>query len=137
MDIHSMKQHAGHLSLKLLFAIAVAAFIVLGIIGLVLPIVPGLLFLAIAAIMLAPHIPALNTWMRRSPLMSRYIEDAENLRTLAIVDQIRLGALLSLRMLIDGARYALRLLRGLFNDVTERQAKRTGARRGSFDQHIC
>ena len=48
MNVNSMKRNAGHLSLRLLFWLAVAACLILGVIGLVLPIIPGLLFLAIA-----------------------------------------------------------------------------------------
>ena len=133
MNIQSMKRHAGQLSLKLLFVLAVAICVVLGVVGLVLPIIPGLLFLAIAAIMLAPHVPALNRWLRRSPLMRRYLNDAENLRSLETPDRLKLGALLSLRMLIDGAKYVFGLIAGLFDNFGRHHLRRARSRRGFYD----
>ena len=109
------------------------ACLVIGIVGLILPIIPGLLFLAIAAILLAPHVPALNNWMRRSPLMSRYMDDAENLRSLEAGDRVRLGALLSLRMFIDGLKYIGAAISGLFDDFGRHHSRRAGSRRGFDD----
>jgi uncharacterized membrane protein YbaN (DUF454 family) len=128
-----MKRNAGHLSLRLLFWLAVAACLILGVIGLVLPIIPGLLFLAIAAVMLAPHIPALNDWLRRSPLMSRYIQEIDGMRALPIGDQLKLGALLSLRIGIDGIKYVCNAVGSLFDDFGRHHSRREGTRRGMHD----
>lgn len=133
MNVQSMRRNAGHLSLKLLFWLAVAACLILGVVGLVLPIIPGLLFLAIAALMLAPHIPALNDWLRRSPLMNRYMQDVEGLRSLETADQLKLGALLSMRMFIDGLKYAGNTIAGLFENFGRHYLRRAGFRRGFED----
>jgi uncharacterized membrane protein YbaN (DUF454 family) len=133
MNVKSMKRNAGHLSLRLLFWLAVAACLILGVVGLILPIIPGLLFLAIAALMLAPHIPALNDWLRRSPLMSRYVEDVEGLRSLQTGDQLKLGALLSLRMFIDGLKFLAKAITGQFDDFGRHHLRRGGSRRGQYD----
>ncbi|MGD2166503.1 MAG: DUF454 family protein [Gammaproteobacteria bacterium] len=132
MNVNSMKRHAGHLSVKLLFALVVIACLALGIIGLLLPIIPGLLFLGITGVLLAPHVPALNDWMRRSPLMSRYMDDAENLRSLEFPDQIRLGFFLSLRMLLDGAKFVFGVIAGLFDN---RRISRGRSKRTRSDSH--
>lgn len=126
----AMKVQAGRLSTQLLFTLAVALCLVLGIVGLVLPIIPGLLFLAFAGVMLAPHVPALNRAMRRSPLLSRYMDDAENLRALNWPDQLRLGALLSLRMMLDGARFAFAAVGRLLDGFGRHHLKRAESRRG-------
>jgi uncharacterized membrane protein YbaN (DUF454 family) len=115
--MHSIRSHAGHISAKALVFLAIAICLALGLIGLVLPIIPGLLFLAIAAVLLAPHVPALGGWMRRSPMMSRYMDDAERLGDLNLEDQLKLGFFLSLRMLIDGIRFGVAFLRRRFDDL--------------------
>ena len=122
--MQSLQQHAGQLSAKLLVFIVIAACLALGFIGLILPIVPGLLFLAIAALLLAPYVPALGDCMRRSPIMSRYMDDADRLRMLDLGDQIRLGCLMSLRMLLDGARFCLAFVRSRLNDLNASGARR-------------
>jgi len=113
-----MKRHAGQLSGQVLILLVIVACLALGLIGLILPIIPGLLFLAIAAILLAPYIPALGDWMRRSPIMSRYMDDAERLHTLEFPDQIKLGFFLSLRMLIDSLKFMFGFLRDRVNDFS-------------------
>ena len=133
MNVQSMRRNAGHLSLKILFWLAVGACLSLGVVGLVLPIIPGLLFLAIAALMLAPHIPALNDWLRRSPLMSRYMQEVEGLRSLQTGDQLKLGALLSIRMFIDGLKYVGNAIAGLFDNFGRHHLRRAGSRRGFYD----
>jgi len=118
--MQSMQRHAGNITAKALVFIVIAACLALGLIGLILPVIPGLLFLALAAILLAPHVPALGDWMRRSPIMSRYMDDAERLGSLDLEDQLKLGFFLSLRMLIDGLRLGIGFLRRRFDDFSAR-----------------
>ena len=124
----SMRQQLGHLSAQLLIFIFIIALVVLGLIGLVLPIIPGLLFLAIAAILLAPYVPALSDWMRRSPVMSRYIDDAERLHSLELPDKLKLGFFLSLRMLIDSTKFVFGFVKNRFDDFESRQRGRSSDR---------
>ena len=130
MNFDTMKRHAGYISGKLLFALAFIICLALGLIGLVLPIIPGILFLGIAALMLAPYVPALNNWMHRSPYMRHWLDEVHALKTLQLRDQLRLGALLSLRMMLDGARYIAAQLGRLFSNFGRNHLYRSGARRG-------
>ena len=125
--MESIRQQAGRLSGGVLVFLVVAACLTLGVIGLILPLVPGLLFLAIAAVMLAPYVPALSDWMRRSPVTRRYMEDADRLHTLELGDRLRLGFLMSLRMLIDAARFAAAFLRSKLREPGA-QRQRMGSR---------
>ena len=115
--MQSMKHHAGQLSAQLLIFLVILACLALGLIGLILPIIPGLLFLAIGAILLAPYVPALGDWMRRSPVMSRYMDDAERLHTLELPDKLKLGFFMSLRMMIDGAKCVFRFVQDKLDDI--------------------
>lgn len=130
MNFEKVKHHAGYISGRLLFAIAFLACLLLGLIGLVLPIIPGILFLGIAALMLAPYVPALNNWMHRSPHMRRYLAELNALKSLHLRDKLHLGALLSLRMMLDGARYITAQLGRLFSNFGRCHMYRSGARRG-------
>lgn len=123
--MNSLKRHAGQISGQVLVVLVIVACLALGLIGLILPIIPGLLFLAIGAILLAPHIPALGDWMRRSPVMSRYMDDAEKLHTLEFPDQLKLGFFLSLRMLIDSLKFVFAFLRDRVDDFSSSGSRRT------------
>ncbi len=48
---------------KLISFVFILVFTALGLVGLVLPIIPGILFLLIAAIMASRHIPALENYL--------------------------------------------------------------------------
>lgn len=67
----------GDWSLKLIAGVVVLACLALGAIGLLLPIVPGLLFLAIAACVAASHFPAFGTRLRRNRTLGRFLDRAD------------------------------------------------------------
>jgi len=134
MKLTRAKNCAGHISGKLLFTLAVAVCLILGIAGLVLPVIPGLLFLAIAALLLGPHVPAIGNWLHRNPTMHGYVEDAEQLRNLKFRDQLRYGVLLSIKMTLDGAKLVLRLVGRVFERLGRQHLKRGRSRRAHYNR---
>jgi uncharacterized membrane protein YbaN (DUF454 family) len=87
---------------KLIAAIVVAACLIVGIAGLLLPLIPGVLFLAIAAVIAARHWPALDALLRRNTTIARYMDEANASATLPLGERVRLACLLLVKALIDG-----------------------------------
>lgn len=90
------------LPVKLIAAVAVAACLIVGFAGLVLPLIPGVLFLAIAAVIAARHWPALDRLLRGNTTVARYLDEANALAAVPFGDKVRLSCLLLVRALVDG-----------------------------------
>ncbi|MDG1113342.1 MAG: DUF454 family protein [Pseudomonadales bacterium] len=65
---------------KLVYGLAAAILIVLGLIGLVLPVLPGLVFLALAAGLLARVSPRFGLWWYQKPLVQRFTRKQQQLK---------------------------------------------------------
>ena len=89
------------LSMKFVLATVVVTCIVLGLIGLILPIVPGLLFLFVAAVLVTRYFPAIDGWLRRNGTLARHLDDADRLGRLDLWDQIRVGGLICARLVLE------------------------------------
>lgn len=90
-----------NLPVKLVAAVVVAVFLVVGIAGLVLPLVPGLVLLAIAAVVAAKHWPEFDRMLRRNATASRYLDEANGLAELPLGKKAQLACLLFIKALID------------------------------------
>jgi uncharacterized membrane protein YbaN (DUF454 family) len=65
----------GH-SLKLVAALAVLTLVAIGLLGLLLPIIPGLLFLGIATVIAAHYFPGVDAWLHRNRTVGRFLDRA-------------------------------------------------------------
>jgi uncharacterized membrane protein YbaN (DUF454 family) len=90
-----------NLPVKLVAAVVVAVLLVVGIAGLVLPFVPGLVFLAVAAVVAAKYLPGLDQMLRRNATASRYLDEVNGLAALPLGKQAQLAGLLFVKALID------------------------------------
>ncbi len=91
-----------NLSAKLVACVVVAACLALGVIGLLLPIVPGLLFLAVGAAVAAKLSPSFAGVLRRNATIAAYLDKTDGFFDLPLGERVRLACLLSLKMLLDG-----------------------------------
>ncbi|HEX6998614.1 MAG TPA: DUF454 family protein [Gammaproteobacteria bacterium] len=87
---------------KLLALLLVPVFVAVGLAGLVLPIIPGLLFLGIAAYVAARHFPALDARLRRHRALGRHLSVADRLRHASLSAKVRVAGWLCVKMLLDG-----------------------------------
>ena len=87
---------------KLIACAVIVACLVIGGIGLLLPIVPGLLFIGVAAVVAAKVSPRFERILRRNRTLAGYLDKTNGFGGLPLGAKIRLGALLGVRMLIDG-----------------------------------
>lgn len=86
---------------KLLAAMAVLALVAAGLIGLVLPVIPGLLFLALAGLVVARHVPSVDARLRRHRSLGRQMHRVDRFFDLDLRDQVRVAGLVTLKGALD------------------------------------
>ena len=109
------KANIGSVSVKLIAALFVVICLAIGAVGIVLPIIPGLLFLALAALIVTRHFPSTEFWLRRSRTIGGYLDKTDGFFELDLRHKLMLGGLLCVKMLIDGIAYAAAAARTLVN----------------------
>jgi uncharacterized membrane protein YbaN (DUF454 family) len=87
---------------KLAACLLILVCVAVGAVGLILPIIPGLLFLAIAAVVAAKHSPSFERWLGRNRRRREYLAGADGFLNLPWRQKVQLGCLLSLKMLLHG-----------------------------------
>ncbi|PCH61303.1 MAG: hypothetical protein COC19_04915 [SAR86 cluster bacterium] len=78
---------------KTLYTIGIFICLFLGIVGLILPIIPGLLFLFIAAVLLSKISRRVRHWLRGNKLFSKWNSYAHSVDSLSIPQKIKLTIL--------------------------------------------
>jgi uncharacterized membrane protein YbaN (DUF454 family) len=95
-------QSFDNVSTKLIAAGVIVVCLLLGLAGLILPLIPGLLFLGLAAIVAAKLSPRFAATLRQNDTLRGYMDRTEGFNELPLDGKIKLGGLLVLKMLIDG-----------------------------------
>jgi uncharacterized membrane protein YbaN (DUF454 family) len=90
---------------KLIAAGVIVVCVLLGLAGLILPLIPGLLFLGIAAIVAAKLSPRFAATLRQNDTLRGYIDRTEGFNELPLDGKLKLAGLLFLKMLIDGVAF--------------------------------
>lgn len=83
----------------------VAVCVAAGAVGLVLPIIPGLLFLVIAAVIVVRTFPATAAWLRRHRTLGGYVDKGERVLDLPPRQQLKLAGLVCVKAVVDGAAF--------------------------------
>lgn len=111
----------GSFPAKLVAGLAILVCLFVGAIGLLLPVVPGLLFLVIGAFVAARHFPAMDGWLRRhralGPHLDRADRYAERYGALDLWRKVQVGALVGVRLALGGIALGLSLARRLARSV--------------------
>ena len=94
-----------NVSTKLIAASVIVVCVLLGVAGLILPLVPGLLFLAIAAFVAAKLSPRFGQTLRRNETLRGYLDRTEGFADLAVDQKLKLAGLLSVKALIAGVAF--------------------------------
>jgi uncharacterized membrane protein YbaN (DUF454 family) len=90
------------ISMKVAAAAVIAVCLLLGLAGLILPLVPGLLFLALAAFVAARMSPRFARILRENGCLRGYLDQAERVAELPFKQKSQVLGLLLLKVLIDG-----------------------------------
>jgi uncharacterized membrane protein YbaN (DUF454 family) len=95
----------GSLTSKLIACVLIVICFAVGAVGLVLPIIPGLLFLAIALMIVARYFPSVDRRLRRNRTIGSYLESSEGFAGLSFARKIQYGLLLCLRLFVDAVAF--------------------------------
>lgn len=90
------------ISMKLVAAAVIAVCLLLGLAGLILPLIPGLLFLAIAAFVAARLSPRFAGILRENERLRGYLDQAERVAGVPFKQKVQVVGLLLVKVLIDG-----------------------------------
>jgi uncharacterized membrane protein YbaN (DUF454 family) len=105
---------------KLIACAIILVCLAIGLAGLILPLIPGLLFLGIAALVAARHSPALERVFRSNATLSGYMDSTDGFLDLPLAKKIQLGGWLCLKMLIDSVAYAVSAVAKLMSRLSAR-----------------
>ncbi len=87
---------------KFLVGLLVVALLLLGLVGLVLPFIPGLLFLVVAAVLVSRNFPSIDAWLRRNRAFGRHMEWADTFYALPLTEKVQLGFWVCVKIAVDG-----------------------------------
>jgi len=96
-----------NVSTKLIAAGVIAVCLLLGVAGLILPLIPGLLFLAIAAVVAARLSPKFAETLRRNDTLRGYIDRTAGFDDLPLDQKLKLAGLLCLKVVLDGVAFVV------------------------------
>jgi uncharacterized membrane protein YbaN (DUF454 family) len=94
-----------NVSTKLIAAGVIVVCLLLGFAGLILPLIPGLLFLGVAAIVAAKLSPRFAETLRQNETLRSYLDRTEGFVDLPLDQKIKLAGLLFVKALIDGVTF--------------------------------
>lgn len=100
-------QWLGGIASKLIAVLLIIICFAVGAVGLVLPVIPGLLFVAIALMIVAKCFPSLRQHMRKSRTMRSYIDSAEGFGALSFGRKLQYGCLLCVRVFVDTVAFVV------------------------------
>jgi uncharacterized membrane protein YbaN (DUF454 family) len=108
-----------NMPMKLIAAGVIVVCLLLGFAGLILPLIPGLLFLGIAAVVAAKVSPRFAETLRQNDTLRGYLDRTEGFGDLPLDQKIKLAGLLVLKVMIDGVAFLVSTVMKLLK-ATER-----------------
>ena len=97
--------------LKALILVVVGIFLAIGLIGLILPIIPGILFLALAAFLLAKISSRFAFFLHNNASWIRLKRYLHSVSFLSIAQQIKLSLWVAARAMVKAIESGIQLLR--------------------------
>ena len=91
----------GTLTSRVIACLLIVVCFAVGAVGLILPVIPGLLFVAIALMLIARYFPSADRWLRKNHTIRSYLNSAEGFGKLSFVRKLQYGCLLCLRLFVD------------------------------------
>ena len=96
-----------NVSTKVIACGVIVVCLLLGVAGLILPLIPGLLFLGVAAIVAAKLSPKFGDMLRQNDTLRGYLDRTDGFADLPLPKKIQLAGLLFVKMLIDGVAFLI------------------------------
>lgn len=107
-------------STKFVAAGVIVVCLLIGLAGLLLPLIPGLLFLGVAAVIAAKLSPRFAQVLRQNPTLRGYLERTEGFGNLALGEKLELAGLLILKATLDGVAFLVAVVMKLMRAVERR-----------------
>ena len=98
----------------------IGVFVVLGIVGLALPILPGVLFFLIAAIMASRHIPALENYLHQNPYTAKSMRLSNRFSRLDFWGKVQFCCWGFLKVTADAVEWTVSVIGRLFDRIRRR-----------------
>lgn len=86
--------------LRLVYLVVAVVCIMIGIVGLLVPIIPGVLFLVAAVYFLGKVSNRIRRWTARQPMLSKIQGKFQRLTTVDVLDRVKVISLMGLEMLV-------------------------------------
>lgn len=100
------------LGYKVIGIALIACFLLIGLVGLILPIIPGLLFLFLALYVATRVSRRASAYAHSQPWFSRRIRHMDAADGLTIAERVRLGLLMVARGAVNGVEWCIAALKG-------------------------
>lgn len=111
-----------HWFIKLLALVILLLCVAIGMAGIILPVIPGLLFLALALLIAARLCPPLGRRLRRNSTFAPYMERTDHFARLSLQGKVKFAAWFALKIVWDtfalGLHYAGRFIAWLRRDTS-------------------
>lgn len=105
-----MKKPVLSLFWKTISCLVIAGLLLLGVIGLILPVIPGLLFLFLALLLLTRISARAAAWAENHDWFRQQNRLWQRAGTMTVADRLRLGLLVGARSVIQGIQSLLSLV---------------------------
>ncbi len=105
---------------KISLIIFVLVCLFIGIAGLLLPIIPALVFLLLAAIVSAEHSQLMNNFLRKNKTLSTYLDNGKGFANLPLNKKIKYALWLCLKTTMDILLAVFNALAKLFSQASRR-----------------
>ena len=99
---------------KALYLVLAAICLMVGLLGLLIPIIPGILFLALSLLLLGKVSERIHRWIHSKPSFSRFVHRIEHLDRLTVRNKMKATGLLALQSFVGFAAF---LWRGVWRGV--------------------
>jgi uncharacterized membrane protein YbaN (DUF454 family) len=110
------------LFIKLLALVILLLCVAIGMAGIILPVIPGLLFLALAVLIAARLFPPLGRRLRRNATFAPYMEKTDHFARLSLQGKVKFSCWLVLKVLWDSCvllvHYATKFIAWLRKDTS-------------------
>ena len=129
--MHRATQHSRSIGwhVKILIAVLAVACLIVGLIGLVLPVIPGLVFLFAAILLLSRISPRLARWVKRKPEMNRLRIRFDAMGQLRWTERLRLSFWMVLGGIVRGTAVTGSLISRTARSVRLRSSRREATSR--------
>lgn len=103
---------------KLVYLVIAVVCIMIGIVGLIIPVIPGILFLVAAIFLMGKVSTRVKRWSDQQPMIQKIQNRLHRVQGASVLNQMKVVALMSLESLVSG-------LEAVFSRVKSLTSRRT------------